>query len=76
MVRIGKEATDFVRVCEAIHSLLGDERLAPGDRDLIEFSAAELLSKLKPVHPAHLGTLLPGERPPALGPGSMDGAAN
>ena len=58
MVRIGKEATDFVRACEAIHSLLGEERLAPGDRDLIEFSGAELLGKLKPVHYTHPGTLL------------------
>jgi hypothetical protein len=54
---------------------LGEGLLAPGDRDLVEFSAAELLGKLKPVHHTHPDTLLTWERPPALGPGSMDGAA-
>ncbi|HEV8329477.1 MAG TPA: hypothetical protein VGQ08_18550 [Nitrospiraceae bacterium] len=50
MLSIGKEATDFVRACEAIHALLarGDE-LASDDRDLIELSAFELLSKLRPA---------------------------
>ena len=72
MVRIGKEATDFVRACEAIHSLLGEGLLAPGDRDLVEFSAAELLGKLTPVHPAHPGTLLPQEGHSALPQGPMD----
>jgi hypothetical protein len=47
---IGKEATDFVRACVAIHALLerGDT-LTPEDRDLIEFSANELLDKLMPA---------------------------
>ena len=50
MPPIGKEATDFVRTCEAIHALLtrGD-MLTPEDRDLIEFSADELLDKLTPA---------------------------
>jgi hypothetical protein len=49
MLPIGKEATDFVRACEAIHHLLerGDT-LTPEDQDLIEFSATELLSIVKP----------------------------
>jgi hypothetical protein len=37
----------------------GEGLLAPGDRDLVEFSGAELLGKLKPVHDTHPGTLLP-----------------
>ena len=50
MLPIGKEATDFIRACEAIHHLLerGDT-LMPEDRDLIEFSANELLDKLTPA---------------------------
>ncbi|HLA62513.1 MAG TPA: hypothetical protein VK626_09740 [Nitrospiraceae bacterium] len=50
MFPIGKEATDFVRACKAIHALLerGDT-LTPDDRDLIEFSANELLDKLTPA---------------------------
>ena len=50
MLPTGKEATDFVRACEAIHALL--ERryaLTPEDRDLIEFSGNELLDKLTPA---------------------------
>jgi hypothetical protein len=49
MLPIGKEATDFVRACDAIHALL-DRRhtLTPEDRDLIEFNANELLDKLTP----------------------------
>ena len=44
---IGKEATNFVRACEAIHSRLSEGPLPRDDRDLIEFSSIELLSKLK-----------------------------
>ena len=75
MVRIGKEATDFVRACEAIHSLVRERRLSPDDRDLIEFSGAELLGKLKPVHHTHPDTLLPKEGPSALPQGPIDSAA-
>ena len=45
---IGKEATNFVRACEAIHGRLAEGPLEPDDRDLIEFSGIELLSKLRP----------------------------
>jgi len=44
---IGKEAANFVRACEAIHSRLAEGPLPHDDRDLIEFSGIELLSKLK-----------------------------
>ncbi len=50
MVSIGKEATDFVRACEAIHRILEmGPPLAPNDQDLIEFSCSELLGKLRPA---------------------------
>ena len=49
MQGIGTEATNFVRACEAIHALLARGALMPTDRDLIEFSAIELLSKVKPA---------------------------
>ena len=47
MISIGKEATKFVRACDAINALLecGDT-LTPEDRDLIEFNGNELLDKL------------------------------
>ena len=50
MPPIGKETTNFVDACEAIHALLerGDT-LTPEDRDLIEFNADELLDKLTPA---------------------------
>ena len=46
MITIGREATDFVHACEAIHSLLGEGLLTPEDQDLIEYSSTELLSML------------------------------
>ena len=49
MVPIGKEATDFVRACEAIQGLLAIGPLAPTDHDLIEFSCNDLLSKMRPA---------------------------
>ena len=50
MISIGKEATNFVRACYAIHALLerGDT-LTSEDRDLIEFNGNELLDKLTPA---------------------------
>ena len=48
MSPIGKEATSFVRACEAIHGLLAQGTLTPDDRDLIVFSGSELLSTLRP----------------------------
>jgi hypothetical protein len=49
MPPIGKEATNFVRACDAVHALLARGPLVPEDRDLIEFSANELLDKLTPA---------------------------
>lgn len=50
MLPINKEVLTFVRACEAIHHLLArGETLTPEDRDLIEFSASELLDKLTPA---------------------------
>jgi hypothetical protein len=49
MPQICKETTDFVRACEAIYARLEHEQLTPDDRDLIEFSGSELLSKLRPA---------------------------
>jgi hypothetical protein len=49
MLSIGKEATKFVRACEAIHGLLAQGALAPDDRDLIEFSGIELVTTLRPA---------------------------
>jgi len=49
MLDICKETTDFVRACEAIHVRLAHKALTPDDRDLIEFSGSELLSKLRLV---------------------------
>ena len=45
MLFIGKEATDFVRACEAIHALLAIRRLTIEEHDLIEMSGNELLGK-------------------------------
>ena len=49
MFPIGKEATEFVRVCETIHGLVARGELAPQDRELIEFSGTELLDKVRPT---------------------------
>ena len=47
MLTLGKEATDFIRACKAIHALLerGDT-LMLDDQALIEFSAIELACKM------------------------------
>jgi hypothetical protein len=48
MFSIGKEATDFVCACEAIHALLArGDALAPEDRDLVEYSGSDLLSQVR-----------------------------
>ena len=44
----GQEVRNFVCACEDIHALLTHEPLAPDDRDLIEISCIDLLSKLRP----------------------------
>ncbi|HEY6262525.1 MAG TPA: hypothetical protein VIW47_13080 [Nitrospiraceae bacterium] len=48
MISYGKEAMDFIRACEALKALLAHDMLVPEDRDIIEYSSIELLSKLKP----------------------------
>ena len=48
MIPTSKEVQDFIRACEAIHGRLAHgEPLTPEERDLIEYSGSELLSKLK-----------------------------
>ena len=47
MLPIGKEATDFIRACEAIQALLVQGLLTSEDRDLIEFCGSELLVNLR-----------------------------
>jgi len=49
MLDICQETTEFVRACEAIHARMAREPLTSDDRDLIEFSCSELLSKLRPA---------------------------
>ena len=44
---IEKNATNFVRACEAIHRQLDHEPIRPEDRDLIEYSCINLLSRLR-----------------------------
>jgi|KBSMisStaDraftv2_1062788.scaffolds.fasta_scaffold1370518_1 hypothetical protein len=49
MITICRETTNFVRACEALHALLDTGgTLTTDDRDIIEFSGSELLSKVKP----------------------------
>lgn len=47
MLPVGKEAWNFVRACEAILAILDHEGLLANDREIIEYSANELLNKLK-----------------------------
>jgi len=50
MLPIKKEAANFVRACEEIHSLLAHGgALTPDERALIDFSGRELLRKVTPV---------------------------
>jgi hypothetical protein len=50
MVYICEETTNFVNACAALHARLVDgDTLIPDERDLIEFSCSELLSKMTPV---------------------------
>ena len=48
MLNICEETKAFVYVCEAIHARLPSEGLTHDDRDLIEFSCIDLMSKLRP----------------------------
>jgi hypothetical protein len=50
MLPIGNEAANFVSACEAILALLArGDNLTPRDRSLIEFSAIEVLSRVRPA---------------------------
>jgi hypothetical protein len=50
MVYICEETTNFVHACDAIHARLADGGMFTTDeRDLIEFSGIDLLSKLRPA---------------------------
>lgn len=50
MLDICEETKEFVHACEALHALLDNGgTLAPDERDLIEISGVDLLSKLRPV---------------------------
>ena len=44
---IEKDAKDFVRACRSIQALLDNEPIRPEDRDMIEYSCIDLLSKLR-----------------------------
>jgi hypothetical protein len=47
---ISQETTDFISACEALHKRLAqDGPLTWEERDLIEFSALDLLNRVKPL---------------------------
>ena len=48
MPDVCRETQSFVHVCLAIHDRLAHEGITNDDRDLIEFSCMELLTKLRP----------------------------
>lgn len=49
MLSFSEETTDFISACEALHTRLARSgTLTLEEKDLIEFSAIELLSKVKP----------------------------
>jgi len=50
MFPIRQEASNFVRACEGIHALLArGDTLDPEEKDLIEYSGLELLTRIRPV---------------------------
>jgi hypothetical protein len=50
MSPISKEVVNFIRACEILHGRLAHgEPLTPEERDIIEASGSELLSKLRPA---------------------------
>ena len=49
MLTVGHEVMDLLRACEAIHSLVAARVLSADDRDLIEWCAIDLLSKIRPA---------------------------
>jgi len=49
MLSFSQETTDFISACEALHMRLAHSgTLTREEKDLIEFSAIDLLSKVKP----------------------------
>lgn len=49
-LRMSQETKDFILACEALHQRLADHGLLTGaEKDLIEFSALELLNNVKPL---------------------------
>jgi len=49
MFSFSQETTDFISACEALHMRLAHSgTLTREEKDLIEFSAIDLLSKVKP----------------------------
>ena len=50
MLSLSQETMDFLSACEALHTrLVQSDTLTLEERDLIEFSAIDLLSKVKPT---------------------------
>jgi hypothetical protein len=50
MISFRKEVQRFISACETIQSLLAcGGSLTPDERDVVEFSAIDLLSKLRPA---------------------------
>jgi hypothetical protein len=49
MISYGTEAMDFIRACEALYALVEHGMLSPEDRDIIEYAAIDLLSRVKPA---------------------------
>lgn len=50
LLSFSQETTDFIRACEALHQrLAGGGTLMWEEIDLIEFSALDLLNRVKPL---------------------------
>jgi hypothetical protein len=50
MLSLSQETMDFLSACEALHArLVQSDTLTLEEKDLIEFSAIDLLSKVKPT---------------------------
>jgi hypothetical protein len=50
MLSLSQETMDFLSACEALHArLVLSDTLTLEEKDLIEFSAIDLLSKVKPT---------------------------
>jgi hypothetical protein len=50
MISFCQEVQKFITACEAIHALLlRGGSLTPDERDVVEFSAIDLLSKVRPA---------------------------